>query len=119
MHATFVRVVVIDRFAPVRARLAAHLREAGVEYVEEADSLAMARAIISALQPDAIVADVVHPDCRATDVVGVLKALAPAARLLILTNEVHVRGRCLADGAQGFFDKSTQLEELVFALRVS
>jgi DNA-binding NarL/FixJ family response regulator len=112
-----VRVVVVDRSDPVRSRLVAHLREAGIAQIADASSLAEVPSLLAAFAPDAILADIVFPDAKPIEVVFALRGLAPAARLVIVSNEVHIRSVCLAGGAHAFFDKSKQLDELVASLR--
>jgi DNA-binding NarL/FixJ family response regulator len=111
------RVLVLDQSQPVRRRLVGQLEELGFEVVGEADLLARGLAVAAASAPDAIVTDLTFDDSRGVDVVLALRAQAPGAVLVIVSNELHYRRACLATGADAFLDKSTELDALGAALR--
>ena len=111
------RVLVIDPSLPVRARLVARLRDAGLHVVGEGGSGAEAVRLASAHGPDAVILDVRLPDQRGLDALGRLKALAPAPAVLVLTNEVAYRDLCLARGADAFLDKSMDFDAVESTLR--
>ncbi len=112
-----VTVLVVDRSAPVRRRLVARLREADHEVVEAA-SLAEAFAAIATSTPDAIVADAQLPDGRGASIAGALRARAPRAVLVILTNATHYRDVCLGRGADHFLDKSAEFDVVAERLTI-
>jgi two-component system response regulator DevR len=107
-----VKVLVGDHSTVVRTRLVARLRECGLDVVGEADSLATASILASQLQPHAIVTDVKFADGQGVVVVRTIKLSAPSALLVVLTNTVHFRQACLANGADYFLDKSTEFDEV-------
>jgi DNA-binding NarL/FixJ family response regulator len=110
-------VLVADPADVVRQRLVVRLRESGLDVVAEATSLAEMSALAARMQPDAIVTDVVFPDGRGLAIVEAARRSAPRAVVVILTNAVHYRQACLANGVDGFLDKSTDFDEVAPALR--
>ncbi len=113
-----VRVLVVDDSVAVRARVVALLREAGLDVVGEVGSAAAALELTRALAPHAIVLDLQLSDGNALEILPALKAEAPAAIVAVLTNSAHAafRSRCLALGADYFFDKSTDFDAVAGAL---
>jgi DNA-binding NarL/FixJ family response regulator len=111
-----VKVLVGDQFDAVRSRLVARLRESGVDVVGEADTVAGITSLASRVQPDAIVTDIKFADGCGAAVVLALRASAPAALLIVLTNTVHFRDPCLASGADHFLDKSTEFDQVAATL---
>jgi CheY-like chemotaxis protein len=110
------RVLVLDQSQPVRARLVGRLQELGHEVVAACGRLAEALSHSDGVW-DAVVTDVVFDDSRGVDVVISLRASAPNAVLVIVTNDLHYRRACLASGADHFLDKSTELDALGPALQ--
>jgi len=111
-----VRVLIIDESSAVRERLEARLREAGVEVVAHADTAVSALACVHAHQLDAIVIEILFRDRRGLDLVPALRAAAPRALLVIVTNAPHYRRRCLELGADVVLDKSSQFDDVPAAL---
>lgn len=112
------RVAVIDHSDIVRLRLVTFLREAGVDVVTDTGSFPRIAALLAAHDVDAIVADVEFPDHHPVEIVIALRAAAPAARLVIVTNVMHHRELCLARGADVVLDKSIELHSILAELRV-
>ena len=110
-------MLVIDPSVPVRDRLVARLGDAGLEVVGQGGSGAEALDLAIAFGPQAVILDVRLPDRSGLEVIVRLKALAPAPAVLVLTNEVGYRERCLAGGADGFLDKSMDFEAIESTLR--
>lgn len=110
------RILVVDHSDAVRARLVERLREQGLDVVGETGDLVGAVALAARLMPDAIVTDVVFPEYRGAEVVLAVRHAAPAAHLVVVTNEKHHRAHCLACGADHFLDKSKQFDEIAAAL---
>jgi DNA-binding NarL/FixJ family response regulator len=98
-----VRVLVVDAAVAVRTRLVALLAEGGVTVVGEAESSELARAFVTEHAPDAIVVDVDLPDRGGLELVA---DLAPTTTILVLTNALSYRRRCMMLGAHAFLDKS-------------
>jgi two-component system, OmpR family, response regulator len=117
-HHGGVTVLIVEDSAPVRARVVALLQEYGLEVVGEAATAAEALALAESLRPDAIVLDLHLPDGDGIDLLPALKAREPAPLVAVLTNstQVECRNRCLALGADHFFDKSREFEAVADAL---
>ncbi len=104
------RVLVVDCSQAVRERLVVRLRDAGLEVVAEASSGSEAMVWVLAATPDAIVIDVLLPDRRGLDVLPALRAAAPLAVIVVLTNAPEYRRHCLDRGADAFLDKSREFD---------
>lgn len=98
------KVLVVDAAAAVRTRLVALLAEGGVTVVGESASSHQARAFVLEHAPDAIVVDVDLPDRGGLELVA---DLAPTTTILVLTNALSYRRRCMMLGAHAFLDKSS------------
>jgi DNA-binding NarL/FixJ family response regulator len=110
VHDPWVKVLVVDPSDAVRSRLVQRLRDAGLDVVGETGTIAGALALAAIAAPDAIVADVLLADRRGAAVVISVRALAPAAWVVVLTNATHYREACLTHGADVFLDKSTEFD---------
>ena len=97
------KVLVVDAATAVRSRLVALLAEGGITVVAEAASSLHARAFVVEHAPDAIVIDVELPDRGG---LSLIEDFAPTTRVLVLTNALSYRRRCLMLGAHAFLDKS-------------
>jgi two-component system nitrate/nitrite response regulator NarL len=111
-----VRVLVIDGSSAVRTRLATRLLEAGHELAGEAATADAALRAAGQLAPDAIILDVHLPDHRGADLVPAMRERAPGARLVVLSNATHLRGVCLARGADHFLDKSAEFDQVALLI---
>ena len=100
---TTVKVLVVDAAAAVRSRLVALLVEGGVTVVGEAASSIHARAFATEHAPDAIVLDVDLPDRGG---LALVEDFARVMTVLVLTNALSYRRRCMMLGARAFLDKS-------------
>ena len=106
------RVLLIDPSTLVRTRLVARLTEAGLDIVGQATTSALARGYARITSPDAIVLDVELADRGGLGLIGELKAIAPNALVVVLTNALPYRRYCLQLGADAFLDKSADFEAL-------
>lgn len=110
------RVLVVDAVSIVRTRLVARLVEHGLAVVAEATSSQLARAYAASHAPDAIVLDVELPDRGGLALLGELPAIAPAAKLVVLTNALPYRRHCMQLGAHAFLDKSADFDRVAGVL---
>jgi DNA-binding NarL/FixJ family response regulator len=112
--------MIIDGSPAVRRRLAERLSECGWEAVQARD-LDEAISALTKKTFDVILFDLhgVEPDdVPRVDALERIRACAPNASLVILTNEWTElsRAECLRRGAQFFFDKSLEFERAVEAV---
>jgi two-component system response regulator NreC len=92
-------------------------RQDDIDVVGEAASVGEATSL--EVQPDVIVADLVLPDERGSEVVRRLRDRYPDSAVVVLTmvdNPTDIQ-LCLAAGARGFLLKETASTELVDAVR--
>ena len=114
------KIVIVDDSIVIRQRLVRQLREMdGIEVVGEADDVPVARKLVEKLKPDVAVLDIRMPSGSGADLVQELKQLKPAPTVIMLTNYPYPENRkkCMDLGADFFFDKSTEFQEVVGVLR--
>lgn len=120
---TPLKVVLIEDSLDVRDTLGAVLGKlAGVEVVGGAEDERSALELLRQRRPDLAIVDL---KLRAGSGLGVLRALSlnpelfgrPRAVVFSNHGQAVVRERCFALGIEGFFDKATQLEDLVAFVR--
>jgi DNA-binding NarL/FixJ family response regulator len=113
--------MLVDDHASLRRPLAFMIeREPDLTVVAEAGSLAEARAHLQAgTSPDAVILDLNLPDGDGTDLIRDLRRGNPLANTLILSGVIDVRSRAraVAAGAGAVFPKTTEIEELIDAIR--
>lgn len=116
-------VILIEDSPLLRQTLAALLAEvAGVAVVGEAADERTALELLQASRPGLAIVDL---ELRAGSGFGVLQAIARAPerfghpRAVVFTSHYHkvIRERCFALGAEGFFDKATEFNELLAYIR--
>lgn len=113
------KVLIVDDSAVVRERLRQLLaRVQGVDIAAEAAHAAEGGVLARRLKPDVIIIDVNMRNGGGIGHLRELKRVHPAPQLIVLTNEAYpeIRDRCLAAGADHFFDKSTEYQEIVAVL---
>jgi DNA-binding NarL/FixJ family response regulator len=110
------KVLVVDDSAAIRRRLASTLRElAGVEFVAEATDGSGALWYARTLNPDVVLLDLSLPGPSGIEVLMRLKSASSPPVVIVLTNNANepYRAACLGRGADYFFDKSKQFDEMV------
>lgn len=109
-------VFIVDDSAIVREKLAAMLSElAGVQCIGQAGNARDAIRSIAELKPDAVILDIrLGGSGNGLDVLEQVKKHSPSPSIIILTNYPYpqYRERCLALGADYFFDKVTEIEQV-------
>jgi DNA-binding NarL/FixJ family response regulator len=109
-------VFIVDDSAIVRKKLAAMLSEiAGVHCIGEARNAIDAIRSIPELKPDAVILDIrLGGGGNGIDVLKQVKKHPPSPIVIMLTNYPYpqYRERCLALGADYFFDKVTEIEQV-------
>jgi DNA-binding NarL/FixJ family response regulator len=115
-----VRILVVDDSPAVRARLVAMLVEVpGVE-LREVDRASQALEVAGDWLPDVVVLDLSMPDRSGLEILPAMKSLPVPPTVIVLTNHCtsHHMRRCLAMGADFFFDKSRDFGRVVEIVRL-
>lgn len=113
------KILIVDDSAVVRERLIQLLASLdGTEIVGQAGDAERGRELTRKLRPDVIIIDVQMRKGGGIDLLQDIKRMEPAPRVIVLTNEAYpeIRSRCLDTGADYFFDKSTEYQEMVTML---
>lgn len=113
------KILIVDDSAVVRERLKELLTGLqGDETVVEAGQAESGRELTRKLKPDVIIIDVQMRSGRGIELLQDMKQVDPTPRIIVLTNEAYpeIRSRCLAAGADYFFDKSTEYQQMVSML---
>lgn len=113
------KVLVVDDSELIRSRLIGLIeRIPGIQPVAIADSRHQALYVGSYFQPDLIVLDLNLPDGNAVRIIPQLKRMRDGLRIAVLTNDADDYNRqcCAQAGADWFFDKSTEFEQLLTLL---
>lgn len=114
------RILIADNSAVVRERLIHLLADVkGVEIAGEANDAREARNLARRLKPDVAIVDLRMPKGSDGDVLFDIKKMNPAAKVIVMTIDPYpeIRNKCLDEGADYFFDKATEFQEMVSVLR--
>ena len=86
----------------------------GIEIIGKAQDVDEATNSIQRLKPDAVILDIQMPGGSGIDILKHIKKEQPATVVIILTNYPYpqYRQRCMDEGADFFFDKSTELDKI-------
>jgi DNA-binding NarL/FixJ family response regulator len=116
-----ISVLIVDDHPLLRTGLRSRLeRELGIAVVGEADTAERAVVMARRLQPDVILLDLLLPRKSGYEAIPDLAAIAPQARILVLSSLAgpsSVR-RALRAGAAGFLPKRASDRELLGAIRL-
>jgi len=110
------RVFIADDSEVLRERLFELLSELeGIEIVGQAKNGIEASNLIWALQPDVVILDIRMEGGSGIEALKTIKKYESAPIVMIFTNypSHQYRQRCLEGGADFFFDKSTEFQELI------
>ncbi len=107
------RILVVDDDPMIRSQLR-HLLEADHCEVQDASSLAAARAVFVDFRPEIVLLDYELPDGTALDLLPYLKEGAPDVPVLVLTGhrEIDVAVASIKAGAEQFLTKPIELAAL-------
>ena len=115
-----VKIFIADDSEVVCQRLIAMLVELpGIEIVGQARKVAEAIKSIQKLRPDAVVLDVRMIGGSGIDVLKSIKKNEPTTVVIMLTNYPYAqyRKKCMSEGADYFFDKSSEFEKVAEVIR--
>lgn len=114
------KVLIVDDSPIIRERLAELLTEIeGIEIVAQAKDADQAADLVKALQPDVAIVDVRMPKRSGMDLIEDVKNARRPPKIIMLTNfpTPENRAKCLSQGADYFFDKASDLEEVLTVLK--
>lgn len=114
-----VRVLIVDDHVVVVEGLVRLLSfDKMIEVVGRAASLSEAKTLMQRVEPDVILLDVLLPDSKDLSSIGVLKAIQPHVKVIVLTGQGKaIRGAAVRAGADGFLTK--ELASDVIAQRIA
>ncbi len=110
------KILIADDNNIVRRWLVTTLAELeGIEIAGEAADASSAVAAVRRLKPDAVILDYHMPGATRTDVLKEIKAIQPSIVVIMFTDYPYpeVRAKCIQDGADFVFDKSTAHVEML------
>jgi DNA-binding NarL/FixJ family response regulator len=110
------KVCIVDDAASIRVSLRKMLSI--LDYIEitgEADSVKSAKILLSNNEPDLTLLDLNLPDGSGYDILKVIKESKNPHKVIILTNysAESYKKKALKEGADHFFDKSTEFEKVI------
>jgi len=111
------KVFIADDSSEIRKRIIAMLSDLveRIEMIGEAENVQDAINSIHEFEPDVVILDIRMPGGSGIDVLKKIKKKNEVPVIIILTNYPHsqYRKRCMEAGADFFFDKSRDFEEVV------
>lgn len=110
-----VSVLVVEDSSIVRERLVCLISEVpNVAIVGQAEEGFKAERMFDQLRPDAVILDIQLPGIHGMELLARFKKAQPACVVMVLTIYAfpEFRQRCLAAGADHFFDKATEFERI-------
>lgn len=114
------KVMIVDDSAIIRVRLAELLAELdGIEVVAQAINAFEAVDMVRAFKPDVAIVDVRMPERSGMELIKEVKETPQPPTIIMLTNfpTPENREKCLTEGADYFFDKSSEIEEVMTVLK--
>lgn len=114
------KILVVDDSELIRFRLVRQIMAIpGVSQVITASGQQQAEYLLTAMRPALVVLDLHLPDGDPVHLIPKFKNERKDLKVAVLTNDAtdYNRQRCLQAGADWFFDKSTEFEQLLTQLR--
>jgi two-component system nitrate/nitrite response regulator NarL len=115
-----IRVLIVDGQAEVRWGLRMRLAiEPDMAVAGETGKAGEALTLAQALNPDVIIVDIGLPGVEDVNIIKRLRAVAPAAAVVVLTlhSDADTRAQAYEAGAQAFLEKHGGAADLVQAIR--
>lgn len=112
------KLLIVEDSLDVAERLCQLLRGTPGLEIDRAGTLGEGIGRLRGTAPDALVLDLRLPDGNGIELMRLAKRERPAIRVMMLTNHTHYKDYCLGQGADYFFDKAMNYEDLVATIRV-
>lgn len=116
------KVLLVDDSAIIRERLKAMLSEVPeVKTISQAKDSLEAIELLHKLNPELVIMDIQMPGGSGIDMLREIKKGNRPPLVIVFTSESYppYRKKCLKAGADFFFDKSTEFDKVVEALKQS
>lgn len=114
------KLLVVEDSELIRASLLGLLEcVPGIDCISTADCLEQAMQSVRRSLPTMVVLDLQLPDGLGIELIEPIRHLAPGVHIAILTNHANEfnKRHCIAGGADWFFDKSTEFDNLLDVVR--
>lgn len=114
------RVLLIEDSPIIRERLTSLIKQGDtVELVGCAENGVQGVEMLIALRPDIVLLDLQLPGLTGFDLLPIIKRERPGCCVVVLTclSDEATRERCMRLGADYFFDKTTDFEQIIRALK--
>lgn len=110
------KLLLVEDSELIRYRLVDWLRSLSATIrIDTAITIAQALQQVQTCSPDLLILDLLLPDGNAIHKIEEFKELAPQMGIAVFTNDASnfTRVKCLFAGADWFFDKSSEVNELI------
>lgn len=114
------KVFIADDSKVLRERLTNMLNDIEeIEIVGEAENGVEAVELILKLQPDVVILDIRMPEGSGINALQAIKKTQPDIVVIMFTNYPYTqyRRKCMVEGADYFFDKSSEFERVAKTLK--
>lgn len=116
MRQSLLKVMIVDDAQLIRERFSQLLSEnRRFEIVGQAADTTQALRILPTAKPDVVLLDLCLPDGSGLRVLRKLREAGSTCQVMMLTSDPYplCRERCLAAGADYFFDKTEEFEQVI------
>ena len=111
-----INLLIVDDSELIRSRLLGRLENVpGIASIHTADTLVQTLKLVSRESPTLVILDIHLPEGNAIPIIGLIKQMAPGMQVAVFTNDASefCRRKCLQAGADWFFDKSSEFENML------
>ncbi len=113
-------VGIVDDSDIIRERIVQRISKCDkLEIVWEADTVEKTYGCCASFEPSVLILDIQLPDGSGIDILERIKTDNPGVKVIMLTNypSLPFRKKCVAAGADYFFDKSTEFDKVFEVLK--